>query len=1066
MINRRTLLASTGAASMAGAAGPANAKGAGTVKIVDLKVESLVAPLGLDTPRPHLSWRLASGRAGARQAAYRIGVSSTAAKLARGDFDLWDTGRIASADSLGHAYAGIQPPARSQVFWRVEVWDDLGARAIAASSWEMGLLTTQDWSAQWIAAEAERDRLDRLAGFTWVWSGEAQPKQPRNFRLGFELKAAAEGVLLVGAVDRLQGVWIDDQAQTVLQAGSIDFAKPPLTEIPVKLAAGRHVIAGQVKVEGGILPSPTGAFGALLRLELADGGRLWITTDGRCRTSLEEPSGWRAADFDDSHWARAERLAIQPATPWPAKPAVLMRKAFEARGAIASARLYASALGGFQARINGQLVDDALMAPGYTDFRRRTPYRTYDVTRLVKTGENAVGFWVADGWFASVIAPGSRFALGDAPRRLLAQLEITYADGSRQVVATDPTWKLRESAVRSAEIYNGEVFDARLAIEGWDQPGPALNDWEAVASAPPPPTPLCADIIAPVRVTQVLSAAKRTDLSDDVAVFDFGQNFAGVPQVSLLGPEGAVVTMKFAEVLTADGHADQANLRAARATDRYICAGAAKGETYQPAFTFHGFRYVEVSGLKGLKRFDLKAGVIHTDLPLTASVAIQDPTIQGVWRNALWSQRSNFVGIPTDCPQRDERLGWTGDAQVFWDAAAFNMDVELFTRRFTEELRLAQDAEGGFPLFAPISSGPPASIGPTPGWSDAGVVLPWTAWRRSGSTAVIEENWSAMQRYLAAIAKANPDGLWSRKRGIDFGDWLALDAKSPWDETTPKGLIATALWAHNCAMMADMALATGRQDEAAAFQAQRERIVTAFQKAFVQADGQIGNGSQTSYILPLRFDLLTPAQRLDAGARLAAAIQARGSLTTGFLGTPYILDALADSGQASMAMWLLRRRGFPSWGYMLDKGATTMWERWNSDTGDVAMNSFNHYALGAVSGFIMRRLVGIDALEPGFRRILVRPLITASSRQGAGKHVSPMGLIQTDWSVSPSGRLRLALVVPANAKAQLVLPKGRYTHNGAVLAPASVAAISASDAVFELSAGSHRIDGDIQTLSA
>jgi alpha-L-rhamnosidase len=1063
MINRRTLLATTGAASMASAA---SAGAAAAPSVVDLKVESLVSPLGLDTPRPHLSWRLASGRAGARQAAYRIGVSSTADKLARGDFDLWDTGRIASADSLGHVYAGVQPPARSRAVGRVEVWDELGARAAAVSSWEMGLTAPQDWSAQWIAAEAERDRLDRLAGFDWVWSGEAQPKQSRNFRLGFDLKHAAEGVLLVGAVDRLEGVWIDDQPQAVLQSAPNDFAKPPLSEIPVKLAAGRHVVAGQVKVDGGILPSASGAFGALLRLDLADGGKLWITTKGTCRTSLESPDDWRTADFDDSRWPIAERLDAQPATPWPARPAVLMRKAFEARGAIASARLYASALGGFQARINGQRIDDALLAPGYTDYRRRTPYRTYDVTRLVKAGSNALGFWVADGWFASVIAPGSRFALGTAPRRLLAQLEITYVDGSRQVVATDPTWKLRESAVRSAEIYNGEVFDARLAIEDWDQPGPALAGWEDVAIAPPPPAPLSADIIAPVRVTQVLSPARRVDLSDDVAVFDFGQNFAGVPQVSLLGPEGDVVTMKFAEVLTADGRADQANLRAARATDRYVCAGAAKGETYQPAFTFHGFRYVEVSGLKGLKRFELKAGVIHTDLPLTASVAIKDPTIEGLWRNALWSQRSNFVGIPTDCPQRDERLGWTGDAQVFWDAAAFNMDVELFTRRFMEELRLAQDAEGGFPIFAPIASGPPASIGPTPGWSDAGVVLPWTAWRRSGSTAVIEDNWEAMRRYLAAIAKANPDGLWSRKRGIDFGDWLALDAKSPWDETTPKGLIATALWAHNCAMMADMALATGRRQEAADFQAQRERIVAAFQKAFVHDDGQIGNGSQTSYILPLRFDLLTPAQRLDAGARLAAAIRARGSLTTGFLGTPYILDALADSGQAGVAMSLLTRRGFPSWGYMLDKGATTMWERWNSDTGDVAMNSYNHYALGAVSGFIMRRLVGIDALEPGFRRILVRPLIAASSRQGAGKYVSPMGLIQTDWRVSQAGQLSLALEVPANATAQLVLPKGRYRRDGAPLAPASVAARQASDAVFELAAGSHRIEGDIQALSA
>jgi alpha-L-rhamnosidase len=1066
MMSRRTLLATTGAASLSGAAHRASAAPPSALRPVDLKVESLVSPLGLDTQQPRLSWRVISARSGARQAAYRIGVSSSAAKLERGEFDLWDTGRVASSDSLGHAYAGAPLAARSRVHWRVEVWDERGAKATAASSWEMGLTTPGDWAAQWIAAEARQDRLDREAGFDWVWSGDPRPEKPRNFRLGFDLPSNAEGVLFVGAVDRLEGVWIDGEARPVLQPASIDFAKPPLTEIPVKLAAGRHVLAAQVKVDAGILPAPTGAFGALLRLTLADGTTRWISSRQGCRSSLEAPTGWRAASFDDGAWPLAAPLAVQPPTPWPARPAVLMRKGFSTKGPIVSARLYASALGGYQARINGALVDDGFMAPGYTDYRRRTPYRTYDVTRLIRTGQNALGFCVADGWFASVIAPGSRFALGPAPRRLLAQLEIRYADGTRQVVTSDPTWRLRESAVRSAEIYNGETFDARLAVAAWDEPDFAAADWEAVAPAPAPPAPPSADIIPPVRITQVMAPVKRVDLSDDVAVFDFGQNFAGVPQLALQADRGVAVTMKFAEVLSADGHADQANLRAARATDHYICSGAAAGETYQPAFTFHGFRYVEVSGLKGLRRFDLKAGVVHTDLALTASVAIEDPTIQGIWRNALWSQRSNFVGIPTDCPQRDERLGWTGDAQVFWDAAAFNMDVELFTRRFTEELRLAQDAEGGFPLFAPIASGPPASIGPTPGWSDAGVVLPWTAYRRSGSTAIIEENWAAMARYLAAIAGANPEGLWAKKRGIDFGDWLALDAKSPWDETTPKALIATALWAQNCTMMAEMAAATGRHDEAAHYQSQREKIAAAFRKAFVRDDGQIGNGSQTSYILPLRFDLLTPAQRAQAGARLAASIQERGSLTTGFLGTPYILDALADSGQASVAMSLLRRQTFPSWGYMLAKGATTMWERWNSDTGDVAMNSFNHYALGAVSGFIMRRLVGIDALDPGFRRILVRPLVTQASRQGAGKYISPMGPIRTDWSVSRAGRLSLELDIPVNTTAQLVLPLGRYARNGAPLAPASVAGAGAPDAVFELAAGSHRISGVVQALSA
>ena len=932
----------------------------------------------------------------------------------------------------------------------------------------MGLLTPADWTAQWIAAEAERDRLDRLAGFDWVWAGDAHPEKPRKFRFSFDVPQAAQGVILAGGVDRLEGLWLDGQPLPALQASAIDFAKPPLTELPVSLALGRHVLAGQVRVDKGVLPSPTGAFGALVRLVLANGVRLWVSPKDRCKTSLDDAADWFAPDFDDKAWAPATLASPQPNTPWPARPAVLMRKGFEATDDVVSARLYAAALGGFQARLNGQAVDDSLLAPGYTDYRARTPYRAYDVTDLIKPGQNALGFWVADGWFASVVAPVSRFGFGPAPRRLLAQLEITYADGRKAVVATDPSWSVRESAVVSAEIYNGETYDARLEVDGWDRAGVAEAGWEKAALAPTPAAAPTADIVPPVRVTQVLDPVKRTALSPDVAVFDFGQNIAGVPRIALRGPAGSTVTLKFAEVLTKDGRADQSNLRAARATDHYTCRGAAQGEAYEPAFTFHGFRYVEVSGLASLSRFDLKAGVIHNDLRLTASVAIKDPTIAGIWRNALWSQRSNFIGVPTDCPQRDERLGWTGDAQVFWDAAAFNMDVELFTRRFMEELRIAQDSQGAFPVFAPAATRPPASIGPTPGWADAGVILPWTSWRRSGSTAVIEENWSAMVRYLAAIAKANPEGVWRNKRGINFGDWLSIDAKTAWDETTPKDLIATAYWAYDNALMADMAAATGRKDDAAHFQAEHERVSAAFRGAFVAQDGRIGNGSQTSYILPLRFNLLEPDQHRAAGERLAASIRERGSLTTGFLGTPYILDALADSGQAQTAMTLLRRQAYPSWGYMLSKGATSMWERWNSDTGDVAMNSFNHYALGAVSGFIMRRLVGIDALEPGFRRILARPLITASSRQAAGKHLSPMGMIQSDWRVSTAGRLDLTLQIPANTSAQLVLPAGAYRAAEGALTPATSAqgTDGRKSAVFELGAGPHRITGKVDQLDA
>ena len=320
--------------------------------------------------------------------------------------------------------------------------------------------------------------------------------------------------------------------------------------------------------------------------------------------------------------------------------------------------------------------------------------------------------------------------------------------------------------------------------------------------------------------------------------------------------------------------------------------------------------------------------------------------------------------MPTDCPQRDERLGWMGDAQVFWDAASYTMDVDAFTRRFLGDVRVAQRRTGGFPDVTPYTTRWDGS----PGWADAGVILPWTLYRKYGDTGVIDENWNAMERWLAWIGANNPDFVWRNKRGVDYGDWLAPDAIKPGDETTPKDLIGTAYWAYDAALMAEMAEATGRREEAEAYAALRDTIGEAFVDAFVRADGGVGNDSQTSHVLALKFGLVPDALRAASAARLAADIAARGGrLSTGFLGTPYILDALADNGREDVAVGLLLQTEFPSWGYMVAKGATSMWERWNGDTGDVAMNSFNHYAYGAVVGFLYRRLAAIAAIEPGLR---------------------------------------------------------------------------------------------------
>ena len=488
--------------------------------------------------------------------------------------------------------------------------------------------------------------------------------------------------------------------------------------------------------------------------------------------------------------------------------------------------------------------------------------------------------------------------------------------------------------------------------------------------------------------------------------------------------------------------------------------GDPAGETFQPSFTYHGFRYVQVEGYPGRPTLaDIDGLVIQSDLAVTGELRIDNAVIQQLWRNALWSQRSNFTGIPTDCPQRDERLGWLGDANVFWDAAAYNMDVYAFTQRFSGDMRDAQAPGGGFSDYAPAARR--FNDQPAPGWADAGVVLPWTAWRRYGATSIIDANWDAIERYLGYIEGANPDSLWRNNRGLDFGDWLALDAKAPGDPTTPKDLIGTAWWAYTTSLAMQMAQATGRTDAAARLGEARDRIVTAFQQAFVGGDGAIGNGSQTGYILALKFGLVPNALRDAAARRLTDDIEGRGGiLSTGFLGTPFSLDVLADAGRADLVYDLLLRTEFPSWGYMIAKGATTIWERWNGDVGDVAMNSFNHYALGAVAGFLFRRIAGIDAAAPGFSRIEIAPVLDRRVRRAGADYESVLGRIATDWEWDVGRAFRLAVTVPPNATARVRLPGHLGGRAELVSGDArSEPSINAGDLEFslDLNAGRHTL---------
>ncbi|HVK80582.1 MAG TPA: family 78 glycoside hydrolase catalytic domain, partial [Verrucomicrobiae bacterium] len=863
-IDRRTLLAgaSVGAAVSAGV-GEAHARGARLIA-VDLRTDFVDRPLGHDNARPRLSWRVESDAVGARQSAYRIEVAASEADL-RGGALLWDSGRVESDETIDRLYEGPALSSRQRCYWRVSVWDAAGQMTTSAASWwEMGLLERGDWSAAWVAVQDAETDADLAAGMQWIEG--ATPALSRKFRLRFDLPdGIASAELLITGKDFLDVVFVNG-AFTFENDDAPIWGTMRSLDVSAHAKAGANTLAAEVRIDPTSIPPSPPYLAALLKVRLHDGRVLRFASNADWKTSDDAGPDWSNADFDDSAWPAARPLrgwSLNP--PWPALPAKLLRKEFAAPKRIASARLYISALGAYEAYINGARVGDAHLAPESTDFRRRALYQIHDVTALVRRGDNAIGLMLGDGFYASGFGWASnRYTFGGPPNRAMAQLEIIYTDGEHTRIVTDTSWKASLAPIVTSEIYNGEIYDARLEQDGWSAAGFDDAAWSDVRAIETRIPVLKAQTSPPIRAMEEIRP-NLTEPAPGVFVYDMGQNFSGWARLRVRGPRGAKVKLRFAEVLAEDGNIDVRNLRGARATDEYILKGG-RTETYEPHFTYHGFRYVELTGYPGRPPRDAITGIVaYSASQITGALRLENPLIDSVWRNSVWSQKSNLFGVPTDCPQRDERLGWMGDAQVFWNAAVYTMNVDAFTRRFLGDARIGMSDDGSFPDVVPFA----IVWDGAPGWANAGVILPHTLYRQYGDLGVIDENWNAMERWLTHIANANPNHLWQNKRGIDYGDWLAPDARAPRESPTPKEMLGTAFWANDAQLMAEMAAASGRADAATRYAALFETIKAAFNAAYVSADGVVGNGTQTSYAIALRFNLLPDALRAQAGQRLA-----------------------------------------------------------------------------------------------------------------------------------------------------------------------------------------------------
>jgi len=784
-------------------------------------------------------------------------------------------------------------------------------------------------------------------------------------------------------------------------------------------------------------------------------GNARVSEPARWSMGLLSPEDWQARWIaHDPEIIRRDPDAMEGTKTVPCT-SPLFRKTCELPAKACRAMLHATARGLVELQLNGQRVSEDRLMPEWTDYNKRLHYRSFDVTGLLVPGENALGAMLGDGWWSGFIGwQETRGQYGTLQNSLLLQLEVELEHGETVTFGTDASWRCETGPIRSSDFMMGETYDARREFNGWDQPGFDDSGWlaavEIEASKVHVPKfgfsnnqagdtdadlPLVAQRSEPVRVVETLRPLSVNEVRPGVFIYDLGQNIAGWVQLAVRGAAGTRVQLRHAERLNPDGTIYTDNLRRAKATDIYICKGEGE-EVWEPRFTFHGFQYIELTGLEAALPLEKISGrVVMSSTPSAGEFHCSHPLVNRLWKNALWGQKGNFLSVPTDCPQRDERLGWMGDAQVFLRTATYNMDVAAFFTKWMTDVTDSQDAEGVFPDIAPrLREGEGFvgldGLGGGAAWADAGIIVPWTLWRVYGDRRIIERHWDAMIRWLDWLERINPEGIRRDSLNNNYGDWLCIPSDREFRTESPmKTLLATAYWADDASKMARMARELGRPKEAERFESMHARVRQAFQKEWLRADGRLTVDTQTAYLLALAFQLLPEDVRDRAAEHLVENIRKLDwHLSTGFVGISHLNPILTLTGHADVAYRLLCNEDYPSWLYPVIHGATTIWERWNGWTEeggffDPAMNSFNHYSLGSVSEWLYRHVAGIelDPDVPGFKQFIVRPFIGGTFSDAGARYDSVHGAIESQWKVEGE-RLQLNVHIPANTRARVYVP--------------------------------------------
>ena len=731
-------------------------------------------------------------------------------------------------------------------------------------------------------------------------------------------------------------------------------------------------------------------------------------------TGAMKPSDWKA------EWLWTGVLRDEKLNRFDGNPALYYRKKINISKSVKRAVLYVSALGIYEPYVNGKRVGDDYLSPGWTNYNEHVYYSGYDVTKNMKKGDNAIGCIIADGWYAGHLGWNKQKAhYGNNPL-LNAQLVIEYHDGKKQIIPTDGTWKVSTGPIVEADIMFGEVYDARREISGWSKSDFNDERWGVPWRMQQPKVKLEAQPAQPVRIIHKYKSVKITEPKPGVYVINFGQNISGFVSVTVSEKSGRKITLKHAEMLNPDGTIYRENLRGDYAVDIYYCKGGKK-ETYQPRFTFHGFQYLEITGAsKKPSAKDVTAMFISSDTPHVGKFESSNKMINKLFSNIYHTQRMNFVDIPTDCPQRDERLGWTGDAQVYIRTAAMITDVQKFFEKWLVELKISQYSNGDYPAVAPALLDP----GSGPAWAEAGIVCPWEIYDFYNDKKVLEVQYDSMTKFINFMIKQSGRNFLPPKQYHCYGDWLSHNAE------TPNDVIYTAYYAYSADLMSKIARVLGKKSDAKKYAKLFGDIKTAFNKAYIDKNYIIKGDTQTCYILAIVNNLVDCDAKSKAAEYLIEKIEERNNhLSTGFVGTKDIMTALEKIGRNDVAYKLLLNETYPSWGFSVKHGATSIWERWNGWTpdqgfGDAGMNSFAHYAYGAVYLWISENIGGIKSAAPGFRKIIIKPVPGGDITKSKCEYKSINGKISTDWKLNKN-KFSLDVEIPVNTTAKIYVPAGK-----------------------------------------